>query len=215
MTMFDAGTPQGVQEFCSQLEVSDHQRKVIESYSESVIALGIEIWEKLVASLGLKGDYSIDDWQIYLKMSKYNFSPETISSVGLPKHTDVSFVTLIDDDVAALEVMNNKSGEFVAVDPLPGSTVVLLGDFGPAWSNGKFSNATHRVLCRDPSPRVSINTFLMGPREGAVEAPEELVDDQHPRLYVPFTWEYYRTLQYASEDSWKPALANVLVNPSS
>ncbi|KAF5743184.1 putative Gibberellin 3-beta-dioxygenase [Tripterygium wilfordii] len=214
MTMFDIVLPEAVQEFCSQLDVSDHQRKVIESYSKSVMALSVQIMEKLVTSLGLNtGNHSFDGWQMYIKMSKYNFNPETIASVGLPMHTDVSFVTIIDDDVAGLEVMKKESGEYVAVDPLPGSNLVIIGDFGAAWSNGRFHNAWHRVRGKEATGRVSINSFLMGPRDGTVEAPAELVNDEHPRLYVPFTWENYRTLQYSSENPWKGALADVLIHP--
>lgn len=44
----------------------------------------------------------------------------------------------------------------------------------------------HRVECKESAIRVSIATFLLGPNDEVVEAPPELVDIEHPRLYVLF-----------------------------
>ena len=57
----------------------------------------------------------------------------------------------------------------------------------------------HRVQCREATIRFSISTFLLGPKEEAVvEAPAEFVDSEHPRLYVPFTYEDYRKLRFSA-----------------
>jgi len=69
-----------------------------------------------------------------------------------------------------------------------------------AWSNGRFCNVKHRVLCKEPTTRYSIATFMLGPRKGNVEAPKELVDHDHPRLYRPFTYEEYRTLRVSDNN---------------
>lgn len=53
----------------------------------------------------------------------------------------------------------------------------------------------HRVLCNEAATRVSIATFVLGPIEGNVEAPAELVDSDNSRLFVPFTYEDYRNLR--------------------
>jgi len=63
------------------------------------------------------------------------------------------------------------------------------------WSNGRFCNVKHRVQCKEAITRYSIATFMLGPRKGNVEAPKELVDHDHPRLYQPFTYEEYRMLR--------------------
>lgn len=56
----------------------------------------------------------------------------------------------------------------------------------------------HRVQCKESAIRVSIATFLLGPKETAVEAPAEFVDAEHPRLYVPITFEDYRKLRLST-----------------
>lgn len=55
----------------------------------------------------------------------------------------------------------------------------------------------HKVMCKRAAIRFSIASFLLGPKEGAVEAPNELVDKEHPRLYKPFLYHEYRNFRMA------------------
>lgn len=57
----------------------------------------------------------------------------------------------------------------------------------------------HQVQCKQAVVRVSIATFLLGPKEEAVQVPQELVGAEHPRLYVPFTYEDYRKLRLSTK----------------
>lgn len=68
-----------------------------------------------------------------------------------------------------------------------------------AWSNGRFYTVKHRVICKEAKIRVSIASFLLGPRDTAVEPPQELVDAEHPRIYVPFTFNDYRKLRLSTK----------------
>jgi isopenicillin N synthase-like dioxygenase len=86
---------------------------------------------------------------------------------------------------------------------------VFVGMFFKAWSNGRFCNVKHRVQCKEATIRVSIASFLLGPKEAAVEAPPQLVDSQHPRLYVPFTYEDYRKLRISTKLQAGEALEHV------
>lgn len=63
------------------------------------------------------------------------------------------------------------------------------------WSNGRLCNVKHRVQCKEAATRISIAVFLLGPKEKTVEAPPELVDADHPQMYLPFTYEDYRKLR--------------------
>lgn len=67
------------------------------------------------------------------------------------------------------------------------------------WSNGRFCNLTHRVQCKEATKRFSIATFMIAPRNRNVEAPAELVDHDHPRLYQPFIYEDYRKLRISNK----------------
>ncbi|KAK2970856.1 hypothetical protein RJ640_006519 [Escallonia rubra] len=174
-------------------------KETIVRYSQAVHELAMDICRKLAASMGLKSDL-FDEWPCQLRINKYNFTPEMVGTPGVQIHTDGGFLTILqeDENVGGLEVMDKKSSEFIPIDPLPGTLLVNLGDIATAWSNGRFYNLQHRVQCKEAKIRVSIALFVLGPKEAAVEAPAELVDSEHPRLYVPINFEDYRKLRLST-----------------
>lgn len=193
--LYDMASAQAVDAFCTQLDASPHQRETIKMYAQAVHNLTMDIACKIVEGMGLVR-VSFEGWPCQLKINKYNFTPETIDSCGVRIHSDLGFLTILQDDesVGGLEIMD-KCGAFVAVDPLPGSLLVNLGDIATVWSNGRLCNVKHRVVCKEARTRISIASFMLGPKEETVEAPMELVDSSHPRLFVPFTYQYYRNLR--------------------
>ncbi|GLT82484.1 hypothetical protein SLE2022_008500 [Rubroshorea leprosula] len=198
--LYDMASSYAVQTFCSQLDASPQQREIIEKYAQAISELAMEIGGKLAESMGLKSDFC-KEWACQFRINKYNFTPEAVGSTGVQIHTDSGFLTILqeDENVGGLEVMEKKSGTFIPVDPSPGTLLVNLGDVAAVWSNGRLCNVKHRVQCKEAAIRVSIATFLLGPKEAAVEAAPELVDAEHPRLYAPFTIEEYRKLRLSTK----------------
>lgn len=45
----------------------------------------------------------------------------------------------------------------------------------------------HRVRCIEAKVRITIASFLLGPVDRDLEAPDEFVDVEHPRLYKPIS----------------------------
>lgn len=197
--LYDMASSQAVADFCSHLGASPRQREIIEKYARAIQELAMDLAHKLAESLGLM-DSVFQDWPCQFRINKYNFAPESVGFLGVQLHTDSGFLTILQDDenVGGLEVMD-RSGAFVAVDPLPGTLLVNLGDIATIWSNGRLLNVKHRVQCKESAIRVSIATFLLGPKEAAVEAPADFVDAEHPRLYVPITFEDYRKLRLSTK----------------
>ncbi|KAK2631571.1 hypothetical protein EUGRSUZ_L02728 [Eucalyptus grandis] len=135
-------------------------------------------------SMGLSSGL-FENWACQLWMNKYSFIPESVGSAGAQLHTDEGFLAILQDDdtVSGLQMMD-KSGSFVPIDPCSGTFLVILGDMaeeGRAWA--------------------SMGAFLLGPKQAAIEAPKELVDAEHPRLYGPL---YSYGLQ-ETPVSWKIA----------
>ncbi|PON70905.1 Oxoglutarate/iron-dependent dioxygenase [Trema orientale] len=194
--LYDFGSTEAIHSFCDQLDASHHQRETIENYARAINELVFDIGQTLAKSMGLESELFKGNWHRRFRINKYNFTPQSLGSSGVRIHTDSGFLTILQDDenVGGLEVMN-KNGEFVAVDPWQGTLLFNLGDAAKAWSNGRFCNVKHRVQCKEPTIRVSIASFMLGPKDEAVEAPQELVDDDHPRLYVPFIYEDYLKLR--------------------
>ncbi|CAK9180030.1 unnamed protein product [Ilex paraguariensis] len=207
--LYDTASVEAVDAFCTQLDASPHQREIIVKYAQAIHELTMDIAQKLAKGLGISG-VLFEEWPCQFRINKYNFTPEAVGSSGVQIHTDSGFLTILQDDenVGGLEVMD-KSGAFVPVDPWPGTLIVNLGDIANAWSNGRLCNVKHRVECKEATIRVSIASFMLGPKGVAVEPPPELVDSAHPRMYVPFTFEEYRKLRLSTKLQAGEALALV------
>ncbi|MCD7450628.1 hypothetical protein HAX54_007602 [Datura stramonium] len=197
--LYDMSSPEDIDAFSTQLGASPHQRETIKKYAAAINGLMMDIMRKLGEGLGVP-NVSFKEWPCQFRINKYHFTPEAVGSCGVQIHTDSGFLTILQDDesVGGLEVMK-KSGEFVAVDPWPNTLLVNVGDIGTVWSNGRFYTVKHRVICKEAKIRVSIASLLLGPRDTAVEPPPELVDAEHPRLYVPFTFNDYRKLRFSTK----------------
>ncbi|KAI3828155.1 hypothetical protein L1987_02252 [Smallanthus sonchifolius] len=185
-------------DFCDSLDASPHQRELIYKYINVIRDLAGLLGRKLMEGFGLAGDL-FDGWNCQMRFNKYHFCQESVGSCGVFLHSDPSFLTILhdDDDVCGLQVVDKYTGEFTPVDPVPGTIAVNMGDIAKAWSNGRFCNVKHRVWCFEPKTRYSTVLFVLGPNDKKVEAPPELVDSEHPRLYVPIDIKEYRNARSA------------------
>ncbi|WCJ32869.1 2-oxoglutarate (2OG) and Fe(II)-dependent oxygenase superfamily protein [Euphorbia peplus] len=213
--LYNIGSEEAVHNFCNQLDATPHQREVIEAYARAIHEVAMDVAGKLGESMGIDRKDVFEGWPSQFRINKYNFRPESVGSSGVQIHTDSGFLTILQEDeyIGGLEVMD-KSGEFVAVNPQPGTLLVNLGDVAKAWSNGRLCNVKHRVQCKQAGIRVSIATFLLAPKEAPVEAPPELVDSQHPRLFTSFSYEEYRKLRLKTKLRAGEALQLVRINSS-
>ncbi|CAH9070366.1 unnamed protein product [Cuscuta epithymum] len=193
--LYDMASLQDVEAFCNDLDASPQQRETIVKYAKAVHELMMEIGRKLVEALGLKGEL-FEGWTCQFRINKYHFTNESVGSSGVLVHTDSGFLTILQDDesVGGLEVIK-RSGEIVEVDPLPGSLLLNFGDMATIWSNGRFCNVRHRVMCKEPKMRLSIASFLLGPKDAAIESPPEILQSDPRRLYVPITYAELRNLR--------------------
>jgi isopenicillin N synthase-like dioxygenase len=106
-------------------------RETVRRYAEKTHELIVDVAAKLGASLGLEeAEGSFRDWPCQFRINRYNYAPETVGKAGVQVHTDSGFLTVLheDDCVGGLEVADPDTGEFAAVDPLPGTFLVNLGD---------------------------------------------------------------------------------------
>ncbi|KAK3027292.1 hypothetical protein RJ639_041114 [Escallonia herrerae] len=196
MSIYDMASPGAVDDFCNQLGASAHHREILFKYSQALYDLAQDLGAKLLQGLGLHGDL-FNGWPCQMKLNKYNYSPQSVGQTGAVMHSDPGFLTILQDDeiIGGLEAVSRNTGELVPVDPMPGTLVINVGDIAKVWSNGRFCNVKHRVQCYEAKIRTSIALFVLGPRDAKVETRHELVDSEHPNLYVPFDFEEYRTLR--------------------
>ncbi|PHH92357.1 hypothetical protein CDD83_7735 [Cordyceps sp. RAO-2017] len=112
---------------------------------------------------------------------------------GLAAHTDYEcFTVLSQDDVPALQVLNN-GGEWVLAPPIPGTLIVNISDCLAFWTNNKFKSTVHRVANLTGEERYSI-PFFFGVDYDVTMAPlQNQLRDGEPPCRKPFkVGEYVR-----------------------
>ncbi|KAL2653301.1 hypothetical protein R1flu_021429 [Riccia fluitans] len=174
----------------------DRSTSVVESlhmYLKSMDELSMNLLEILAEGLGLESNFfsqhlsrqDIDDKRYYWRVNFYPPCQHTEGTVGMAAHSDPSLLTVLSqDEVSGLQVM--KGDRWVDVLPVPGALVVNVGDLLEAWSNGTLHSAVHRVVVSKSEERVSWAFLVSPPPSVVVQAPEQLIDEGHPRLYKPF-----------------------------
>ncbi|GLJ24154.1 hypothetical protein SUGI_0460800 [Cryptomeria japonica] len=127
-----------------------------------------------------------------IRINSYLSNENSMEEEILHSHTDTGCLTILhNDNQQGLQVLS-RQGKWLDVNRLPHSFVVNVGDSLKAWSNGRFHSSAHRVVYRGWKHRISLATSFYFPHDHKIWAPEELVDEHHPRLYKPYTYSEYR-----------------------
>ncbi|CAM6088926.1 unnamed protein product [Calypogeia fissa] len=154
-----------------------------------------QLHELLAEGLGLSTDLfsqHLDSKRARLRWNFYPACPRPSDVLGASSHTDGCSITLlIQDKVGGLQIQ--KDGDWIGIKPIEGALVVNVGDILHAWTNGIFKSVLHRVVVNESVHRFSLAAFMNVDKDLSITAPEELVDDNHPRLYRPFTHGDYAT----------------------
>jgi isopenicillin N synthase-like dioxygenase len=108
---------------------------------------------------------------------------------ALGHHTDPGVITLLLQDQTGGLQAQSRTGEWIDVDPIPGTIVVNLADSVQVWTNDRYRAAVHRVVPMTEADRMSIPYFLHPTRDAVIEPLTELVDET-PR-YRSFEWRAY------------------------
>lgn len=160
-------------------------RDVVSSYAAANQRLFKELMEALLEAMGITGGGVLEELDAGTQMLMVNCfpaCPEPELTLGMPPHSDYGLLTLVlQDDVAGLQVMR-RGGEWLTVDPLPGSFVVNVGDHFEIYSNGRYKSVLHRVRVNSARPRISVASFHSVAADRAVgPAPELLAVGEPPR----------------------------------
>ncbi|KAH9326553.1 hypothetical protein KI387_006731, partial [Taxus chinensis] len=176
--------------------------EAIRKYIAYVADLATKISKMLIASLGLDVDAfyhsDFENWKSHMRINNYYSSDGRMSmEEEFPSaHTDIGLFTILyQGNEGGLQV-RSKEGKWLNVKPLPHSFVINVADCFKAWSNGRYHSAEHRVVYKGWENRISLPYFVQFPPDKQILAPEELVDDDHPRRYRPFTFSHFKTEFY-------------------
>ncbi|KAF8379894.1 hypothetical protein HHK36_027359 [Tetracentron sinense] len=170
-------------------------RKDVAEYCTSARGLVLRLLEAISESLGLERSYidkALNKHGQHMALNYYPPCPQPELTYGLPGHTDPNLITvLLQDDVPGLQVLRN--GKWVAVNPIPNTFVVNIGDQIQVLSNDRYKSVIHRAVVNRNKERISIPTFYCPSPDAMIGPAEELIDKDHPAIYRTFSYsEYYQ-----------------------
>ncbi|KAM2879559.1 hypothetical protein FF1_015039 [Malus domestica] len=178
-------------------------REQVGEYCTNVRELVLRLLEALSESLGLEKNYivkALGKQGQHMALNYYPPCPQPELTYGLPGHTDANLITiLLQDEVPGLQVLRN--GKWVAVNPIPNTFIVNIGDMMQVISNNRYKSVLHRAVVNCNSERISIPTFYCPSPDAVIGPAEELINYDNPAMYRNFTYaEYY-------EKFWNKGLA--------
>ncbi|KAI3762437.1 hypothetical protein L1987_52867 [Smallanthus sonchifolius] len=167
--------------------------KVYQDYCNAMSKLSLVIMELLGMSLGVsRGHFKefFEDNNSIMRLNYYPPCQKPDLTLGTGPHCDPTSLTILhQDNVSGLEVFVDN--EWRSIAPNPNAFVVNIGDTFMALSNGRYKSCLHRAVVNNKSPRKSLAFFLCPKREKLVSPPQELVDENNPRIYPDFTWSTF------------------------
>ncbi|XP_057798063.1 1-aminocyclopropane-1-carboxylate oxidase homolog 12-like [Salvia miltiorrhiza] len=183
-------------------EIPSACRKELEEYVKYMIQVRELMAELISEALGLPADY-LSKMECMKSQSLsclyYPACPEPHKTLGAPKHSDTTFLTLlIQDRLGGLQMLRHN--QWLDVPPVRGALIANFGDLMQILSNDEFISVEHRVLSQSVGPRISVATFST-PSIRAAGKPfgpiKELLSQDKPAVYRDFMFEdyfqYYKT----------------------
>jgi len=170
------------------------------SLYESFDALGRRLLAPIAQTIGLPTHYFDDKVNLgnsILRIIHYPpLPPEPTPSVRAGAHEDINVITLLlGAEEPGLEVLS-KRGEWLPINPAPGSLVCNVGDMLQRLTNKRLRSTTHRVTNppreRASNARYSLPFFLHFNPDFMIETLPQCVDAQHPDQFpVPISSHDY------------------------
>jgi isopenicillin N synthase-like dioxygenase len=158
---------------------------------EAFDALGRRLLAPIARSVNLPPNFFDDKVNLgnsVLRIIHYPpMPPEPTPSVRAGAHEDINVITLLlGAEEPGLEVLSRK-GEWLPINPPPGSLVCNVGDMLQRLTNKHLRSTTHRVVNppreRASNARYSLPFFLHFNPDFLIKTMPQYVDAQHPDLF--------------------------------
>jgi isopenicillin N synthase-like dioxygenase len=163
-------------------------------------ALGARLLSAIARSVRLPENFfddKVDLGNSVLRVIHYPpMPPEPTPSVRAGAHEDINVITLLlGAEEPGLEVLSKK-GEWLPINPPPGSLVCNVGDMLQRLTNKHLRSTTHRVVNppseRASKARYSLPFFLHFNPDFLIKTMPQYIDEQHPDQFpVPISSHDY------------------------
>ncbi|PRQ23270.1 putative ent-kaurene synthase [Rosa chinensis] len=178
-------------------EYPPEMREACQEYAREVEKLALKLMGLIALSLGLPEDRFkgyFKDQTTRIRLNHYPPCPSPELALGVGRHKDGGALTVLaQDDVGGLEVKRKTDGEWVRVNPTPNAYIINLGDTLQVWSNERYESTEHRVMVNSEKERFSIPYFLEPAHYTIIKPLEELINEQNPAKYRPYSWGKFTT----------------------
>ncbi|VVB15621.1 unnamed protein product [Arabis nemorensis] len=136
------------------------------------------------------GYFRINNYTIPLKEDDHKEEDDSIEGLGM--HTDMSCITIVDqDDIGGLQVRSRDGIGLMDIIPKDNALVVNVGDLLHAWTNGRLRSSQHRVVLKRrgfAGSRFSLAFFWCFDDGKVVFAPDVVVGGcEGARVFQSFT----------------------------
>lgn len=127
----------------------------------------------------------------YEPPSKEEKEKKIDKKLGYYSHQDTNTLSIIKQIQTDGLELKTRDGDWIVATPSPDSFIVMAGNSFRAWTNGNVHAPFHRILVGGEVTRYSSILFSVPSENDLVEAPKELVDENHPPHFIPFSYNEF------------------------
>jgi isopenicillin N synthase-like dioxygenase len=171
-------------------------RTTLIAYYDALLALGLTLHRAIALDLGIDPDFFAASFRhplSALRLLHYPPHPGEFDGrqYGAGPHTDYGNITLLaQDDNGGLEV-RTRGGEWIGVEPIPGTFVCNIGDALMRWSNDVYVSNPHRVINRSGNDRYSVAFFCEPDPDAWIACLPQCSGPDNPPKYEPIAFADY------------------------
>ena len=154
-------------------------------------ALAKQLLPPLAVSLGVAPDFfeqAFERSSSMMRVAYYPVMPYEKDQLGLPGHTDLSFLSMIPPASGPGLQILTRDGQWIDQPEIPGAILVNTGDTLRHWTNDVYIATPHRVLPSREADRYSNILFFYPNVDATMACIPTCATAANPAKYPPITF---------------------------